>query len=57
MARPVALPPGKTRCPWYRRLAGPQGQSGRLGKIWSSPEFDSILHKRARTGQKCFKQL
>ena len=30
---PTALPPGKTRCPLYRRLGGPQGQSGRVRKI------------------------
>jgi len=23
-----SLPPGKTRCPLYRRLGGPQGRSG-----------------------------
>jgi len=29
-ARPGrTLPPGKTRCPFYRRLGGPQGRSGR----------------------------
>ena len=28
-ARPgLTLPPGKTRYPFYRRLGGPQGQSG-----------------------------
>jgi hypothetical protein len=27
------LPPGKTRCPLYRRLGGPQGQSGQVRKI------------------------
>jgi hypothetical protein len=28
-ARPGrTLPPGKTRCPFYRRLGGPQGRSG-----------------------------
>jgi hypothetical protein len=25
---PAALPPGKTRYPLYRRVGGPQGQSG-----------------------------
>ena len=30
---PVALPPGKVRYPLYRRLGGPQGQSGRVWKI------------------------
>ena len=27
---PVALPPGKTQYLMYRRLGGPQGQSGRV---------------------------
>ena len=32
-ARPGrTLPPGKTRYPFYRRLGGPQGRSGRGGK-------------------------
>jgi hypothetical protein len=30
---PVALPPGKTRYPLYRRLGGPQNQSERVRKI------------------------
>jgi len=34
------LPPGKTRYPFYRRLSGPQGRSGRGGKISSPPGFD-----------------
>ena len=29
---PAALPPGKIRCPLYRRLSGPQGRSGRVRK-------------------------
>ena len=37
---PAALPPGKTRYPLYRRLAGPQGQSGRVRKISPRPGFD-----------------
>ena len=37
---PAALPPGKTRYPLYRRLAGPQGRSGRLRKISPAPGFD-----------------
>jgi hypothetical protein len=36
---PAALPPGKTRYPLYRRLGGPQGQSGRVRKISPSPGF------------------
>ena len=40
-ARPSrTLPPGKTRYPFYRRLGGPQGRSGRGGK--SRPYRDSI---------------
>ena len=37
---PAALPPGKTRYPLYRRLGGPQGRSGRVGKISPVPGFD-----------------
>ena len=37
---PAALPPGKTRYPLYRRLGGPQGQSGRVRKISPPPGFD-----------------
>jgi len=37
----VALPPAKTRYPFYRRLGGPQGRSGRVWKI-SPPRRDSI---------------
>jgi len=36
----VCLAPGKTRYPLYRRLGGPQGQSGLVRKI--SPHWDSI---------------
>ena len=28
-----SLPPGKTRCPLYRMLGGPQGRSGQVQKI------------------------
>jgi hypothetical protein len=31
-----ALPPGKTRCPLYRRLGGPQGRSGRTENLSST---------------------
>jgi hypothetical protein len=37
---PASLPPGKTRYPLYRRLAGPQDQSGRVPKISPPPGFD-----------------
>jgi hypothetical protein len=31
---PAALPPGKShRYPFYRRLGGPQSQSGRYGEV------------------------
>jgi hypothetical protein len=30
---PTALPPGKIRCPLYRRLVRPQGRSGRVRKM------------------------
>ena len=38
---PAALPPGKIRYPLYRRLGGPQGQSGRVRKIPTAPGFDT----------------
>ena len=28
----ASLPPGKTRCPLYRMLGGPQGRFGRVPK-------------------------
>ena len=37
---PAALPPGKTRYPFYRRLGGPQSRSGRVRKISAPPGFD-----------------
>ena len=37
---PAALPPGKTRYILYRRLGGPQGQSGRMRKVAPPPRFD-----------------
>ena len=37
---PAALPPGKFRYTLYRRLGGPQGQSGRVRKISPPPVFD-----------------
>jgi len=37
---PVALPPEITRYPLYRRVCGPQGQSGRVRKILTPPGFD-----------------
>jgi hypothetical protein len=37
---PAALLPGKTRYPFYRRLDGPQGQSGRVRKISTPLGFD-----------------
>ena len=36
---PPALPPGKTRCPLYRRLGRLQGRSGRVRKISPPPGF------------------
>jgi hypothetical protein len=39
--RPGRFTPGKdTRYPLYRRLGGPQGRSGRMGKISPPPGFD-----------------
>jgi hypothetical protein len=37
---PAALPPGKTQYPLYRRLGGPQDQSGEVQKISPPPGFD-----------------
>jgi hypothetical protein len=36
----AALPPGKTQYLLYRRLGGPQDQSGQVQKISSPPGFD-----------------
>jgi len=36
---PTALPAGKIRYPFYRRLGGRQGRSGRVRKISRSPGF------------------
>ena len=36
----AAVPPGKTRHPWYRRLVGPQGRAGRVRKISLPPRLD-----------------
>jgi hypothetical protein len=37
---PAALPPGKPRYVFNRRLDGPQGRSGRMRKILPPPAFD-----------------
>jgi hypothetical protein len=37
---PVALPPGRTRYPLYRRMGGPQARFGRVQKILPPPGFD-----------------
>jgi len=37
---PAVIPLGKTWCPLYRRLGGPQCRSGRVRKISSPPGFD-----------------
>jgi hypothetical protein len=37
---PAALPPGKSRYPLYRKMGGPQGQSGQVRKISPPPGFD-----------------
>ena len=39
---PVALPLGKSRYSLYRRLGGPQGSCGRVGKISPLPGFDPL---------------
>ena len=41
-ARPGrTLPPGKTWCPLYRRVGGPQGRYGRKEKL-AQPGFDPL---------------
>ena len=35
-----SLPQGKTRCPLYRRLGGPQGRSGQVRTFSAPPGFD-----------------
>ena len=43
-ARPGrTLPPGKTRCPFYRRLGGPQGRSGRAENLVHTGNFVKCL--------------
>ena len=42
---PAALPPGKTRYPFYGRLGGPQGLSGQA----EISEFHSIYYKNLST--------
>jgi hypothetical protein len=39
-ARPGHFTPGKTRYPFYSRLGGPQGRSGRVRKISPATGFD-----------------
>jgi len=36
----ATLPPGKTRCPLYRRLDGSQGRSGQVRENSPTPKFD-----------------
>jgi len=40
---PAALPPGKTRYLWYRRLVGSQGRAGWVRKISFPPGLDPGL--------------
>jgi hypothetical protein len=37
---PAALPPGKTRCPLYRKLGGPLGPVWKNAENLAPPEFD-----------------
>jgi hypothetical protein len=51
---PAALPPGKTRYPLYRRLGGPQDQSGRVRKFSPPPGFDPrTVHPLASRYTEC----
>jgi hypothetical protein len=45
---PAALPLGKTQYPMYRRLGGPQGQSGQVWKISPSTSIQ-YLDRLARS--------
>jgi hypothetical protein len=38
---PVALSPGKTRYPLYKRVGGPQGRLGQVRNLSPNPGFDS----------------
>ena len=40
MSHPNCFTPGKTQYPLYRRLGGPQGQSGQMWKISPPPGFE-----------------
>jgi hypothetical protein len=46
---PAALPPGKTRYPFYRRLGGPQDRSNDLCKNFSNffnnPEINYYIRR------------
>ena len=48
-----ALPPGKSRYPFYRRLSEPQGRCGQVRKISPPPGFEQlVIHhpKKRRRG-------
>ena len=57
------LPPGKTRCPLYRRLGGPQCRSGQVRKISPPTEIRSpdraarsqSLYRLSYTGPRAYK--
>ena len=40
---PAALPPGKSRYPFYRKLGVPHNPSGQLQKIRLPPVLDSLI--------------
>jgi len=42
------LPPGKTRYPFYRRLGGPQGQSGRVENLVPTGILSRIIQPVAQ---------
>ena len=46
-ARPGrTLPPGKTRYPFYRRLGGPQGRSGRAENLVPTEIFILLMDSK-----------
>jgi len=49
-ARPDhTLPPGKNRYPFYRRLSGPQGRSGRAENLFPTGIRSRTIHYKKKT--------
>ena len=57
-ARPGrALPPGKTRCPLYRRLGGPRGRSGRAENLVPTGTVQPVAQSRYRLSYAAHRKL